>query len=403
MLGILCFALGSLTVGLIMRSKNNSLKMQIEFMKEQEAKNEELRTKQFEAQINMLKSELQNTTERLLRQREESLVKTNNTQLDTLLAPLKTEIDGMKRSMMDNVRVTSENKASIEKAIDDLMKRTQDIGNDANNLAKALKNETKTQGNWGELILENILSKAGLKEGEHYTLQTALRDSSGRTVSHEETGKRLIPDVVVHYPDNKDVIIDSKVSLTAFVDYCNADDEEEKSMALRRHLQSMRAHYKELQKKNYSSYIKAPRVSLNYVIMFVPNESAMQLAINEDVALWREAFENGVFITSEHNLLAFLRMIQLAWSQVKQAKNQQEIYEAVKKMLDRIEDFVKRYEDMGKKIDSLHLSYEDTKKKLYSGNQSVVKAANSIVRIYDSQEHEIPQSADDSVILSKTS
>lgn len=403
MLGILCFALGSLTVGLIMRSKNNSLKMQIEFMKEQEAKNEELRTKQFEAQINMLKSELQNSTERLLRQREESLVKTNNTQLDTLLAPLKTEIDGMKRSMMDNVRVTSENKASIEKAIDDLMKRTQDIGNDANNLAKALKNETKTQGNWGELILENILSKAGLKEGEHYTLQTALRDSSGRTVSHEETGKRLIPDVVVHYPDNKDVIIDSKVSLTAFVDYCNADDEEEKSMALRRHLQSMRAHYKELQKKNYSSYIKAPRVSLNYVIMFVPNESAMQLAINEDVALWREAFENGVFITSEHNLLAFLRMIQFAWSQVKQAKNQHEIYEAVKKMLDRIEDFVKRYEDMGKKIDSLHLSYEDTKKKLYSGNQSVVKAANSIVRIYDSQEHEIPQSADDSVILSKTS
>lgn len=403
LLGILCFALGSLTVGLIMRSKNNSLKMQIEFMKEQEAKNEELRTKQFEAQINMLKSELQNSTERLLRQREESLVKTNNTQLDTLLAPLKTEIDGMKRSMMDNVRVTSENKASIEKAIDDLMKRTQDIGNDANNLAKALKNETKTQGNWGELILENILSKAGLKEGEHYTLQTALRDSSGRMVSHEETGKRLIPDVVVHYPDNKDVIIDSKVSLTAFVDYCNADDEEEKSMALRRHLQSMRAHYKELQKKNYSSYIKAPRVSLNYVIMFVPNESAMQLALNEDVALWREAFENGVFITSEHNLLAFLRMIQLAWSQVKQAKNQQEIYEAVKKMLDRIEDFVKRYEDMGKKIDSLHLSYEDTKKKLYSGNQSVVKAANSIVRIYDSQEHEIPQSADDSVILSKTS
>lgn len=403
LLGILCFALGSLTVGLIMRSKNNSLKMQIEFMKEQEAKNEELRTKQFEAQINMLKSELQNSTERLLQQREESLVKTNNTQLDTLLAPLKTEIDGMKRSMMDNVRVTSENKASIEKAIDDLMKRTQDIGNDANNLAKALKNETKTQGNWGELILENILSKAGLKEGEHYTLQTALRDSSGRTVSHEETCKRLIPDVVVHYPDNKDVIIDSKVSLTAFVDYCNADDEEEKSMALRRHLQSMRAHYKELQKKNYSSYIKAPRVSLNYVIMFVPNESAMQLAINDDVALWREAFENGVFITSEHNLLAFLRMIQLAWSQVKQAKNQQEIYEAVKKMLDRIEDFVKRYEDMGKKIDSLHLSYEDTKKKLYSGNQSVVKAANSIVRIYDSQEHEIPQSADDSVILSKTS
>lgn len=403
LIGIIGFILGSVVVGLIFKTKNNSLKMQIEFMKEQELKNEDLRIKQFEAQINTLKSELQNATERLLHQREESLIKTNNIQLDTLLAPLKTEIDGMKKSMIDNVRVTSENKASIEKAIEDLMKRTQDIGNDANNLAKALKNETKTQGNWGELILENILKKSGLTEGEHYSLQTTLRDSFGKTVLHEDTGKKLIPDVIVHYPDDKDVIIDSKVSLTAFVDYCNAADEEARSVALKRHLQSMRAHYKELQKKNYSSYIKAPRVSLNYVIMFVPNESAMQLALYEDVALWREAFENGVFITSEHNLLAFLRMIQLAWTQVKQAKNQQEIYEAVKKMLDRVEDFLKKYEDIGKKIENLQLCYEDTKKKLYTGNQSVVKAANNVVKIYGGQDDEIHSASDDSTILSKTS
>ena len=373
--------IGALLVGFILKSKNSSLQTQISMMKEQEVKNEELRNKQFETQIKALKSELQNTTEKLLQQREESLSKANNIQLDALLNPLKNEIEGMRKSMTDNIKTSSENKASLEKAIDELMKRTQDIGNDANNLAKALKNETKTQGNWGELILENILEKSGLTEGEHYEKQTAIKDSKGNAVFHDETGKRLIPDVVVHYPDNKDLIIDSKVSLTAFVDYCNAVDEMEKPAALRRHLQSLRAHCKELQKKNYSSYIKAPRVSLDYVVMFVPNESAMQLALYEDNALWREAFENGVFITSEQNLLALLRMIQLAWSQVKQARNQQEIFEEVNKLLDRVGDFMKRYEDLGKKIESLQTSYGDTRKKLYDGNQSVVKAAEKLVEM----------------------
>ena len=376
---LLGFVIGALLLGFILKSKNSSLQMQITMMKEQELKNEELRNKQFETQINTLKSELQNTTEKLLQQREESLAKTNNVQIDALLNPLKNEIEGMRKSMTDNIKTSSENKASLEKAIEELMKRTQDIGNDANNLAKALKNESKMQGNWGELILENILEKSGLTEGEHYEKQTTIKDSKGNTVFHDETGRRLIPDVVVHYPDNKDVVIDSKVSLTAFVDYCNAIDETEKVLAVKRHLQSMRGHYKELQKKNYSSYIKAPRVSLDYVIMFVPNESAMQLALYEDASLWREAFENGVFITSEQNLLALLRMIQLAWSQVKQARNQQEIFDEVNKLLDRVGDFMKRYEDLGKKIESLQGSYDDTKKKLYSGNQSVVKAAEKLV------------------------
>ena len=376
---IIGLIIGALLVGFILKSKNSSLQTQIDIMKEQELKNEELRNKQFETQINALKSELQNTTEKLLRQREESLVRANNIQLDAVLNPLKNEIEGMKKSMVDNIKTNSENKASIEKAIEDLMKRTQDIGNDANNLAKALKNESKTQGNWGELILENILEKSGLTEGEHYEKQTTLKDSRGNMIFHDETGSKLIPDVVVHYPDNKDLVIDSKVSLTAFVDYCNASDDTEKTMALKRHLQSMKSHCKELQKKNYSSYIKSPRVSLNYVVMFVPNESAMQLALYEDNALWREAFENGVFITSEQNLLALLRMIQLAWSQVKQARNQQEIFDEVNKLLDRVGEFMKRYEDLGKKIESLQGSYDDTKKKLYSGNQSVVKAAEKLI------------------------
>lgn len=183
---IIGLIIGALLVGFVLKSKNSSLQTQIDFMKEQELKNEELRNKQFETQINALKSELQNTTEKLLRQREESLVRANSVQLDAVLNPLKNEIEGMKKSMVDNIKTNSENKASIEKAIEDLMKRTQDIGNDANNLAKALKNESKTQGNWGELILENILEKSGLTEGEHYEKQTTLKDSRGNMIFHGE-------------------------------------------------------------------------------------------------------------------------------------------------------------------------------------------------------------------------
>ena len=376
---IIGLVIGALLVGFVLKSKNSSLQAQIDFMKEQELKNEEIRNKQFDTQIKALKSELQNTTERLLQQREDSLVKANDVHLNAVLNPLKNEIEGMKKSMVDNIKTNSENKASLEKAIEDLMKRTQDIGNDANNLAKALKNESKTQGNWGELILENILEKSGLTEGEHYEKQSAIKDSKGNSVFHDETGSRLIPDIVVHYPDNKDLIIDSKVSLTAFVDYCNAADESEKANALKRHMLSLRNHCKELQKKNYSSYVKSPRVSLDYVVMFVPNESAMQLALYEDATLWRDAFEAGVFITSEQNLLALLRMIQLAWAQVKQARNQQEVFEAVNKLLDRVGEFVKRYEDLGKKMDALRNSYDETKNKLYTGNQSVVKAAEKLI------------------------
>ena len=389
--------IGALLVGFVLKSKNSSLHTQIDLMKEQEAKNDELRNKQFEMQINALKSELQNATEKLLRQREESLVRNNSVHIEAVLGPLKNEIEGMKKSMVDNIKTSSENKASLEKAIEELMKRTQDIGNDANNLAKALKNESKTQGNWGELILENILEKSGLSEGEHYEKQSAIKDAKGNSVFHDETGSRLIPDIVVHYPDNKDLVIDSKVSLTAFVDYCNAADESAKSQALRRHLLSLRNHYKELQKKNYSSYIKAPRISLDYVVMFVPNESAMQLALYEDASLWREAFENGVFITSEQNLLALLRMIQLAWSQVKQARNQQEVFDEVNKLLDRVGEFVKRYEDLGKKIESLQVSYEETRKKLYTGNQSVVKTAGKLIDMGGKSEKLIANCGDMSV------
>ena len=164
----------------------------------------------------------------------------------------------------------NKNTASIEKAIEEVLKRANDIGTEADKPARALRSENKIQGNWGEIILDELLQSQGLEEGKHYHTQATLRDSSGQAVRHDETGKRLIPDVLLHYPDNKDAVIDAKVSLTAFLDYQQAQSDEERTDALDRHLSSIRSHVKELSRKDYSRYIQSPRQSLDYVIMFVP-------------------------------------------------------------------------------------------------------------------------------------
>lgn len=333
----------------------------------------------FEAHLKLVKEELNNATEQLLKQREMQLSQTNKEQLSFIVEPLKENLANMRSAISEHTRVNAENKASIEKAIEGLINKASKIGDDANNLAKALKNDNKIQGNWGELVLETILQGAGLTKGVHYHTQETLRDANDRVLRNEETGKRMIPDVVVHFPDDKDVIIDSKVSLSAYVDYVNASDDAVKEKMSKLHLESVIKHVKELKRKDYSSYITAPRVAIKYVIMFIPNEAAMQLAFYQEPSLWRTAFEAGVFITSEQNLFALLRMIELAWSQEKQARNQKEIYEAARVLLDRVYDFVTRYDELGKQIDKLHVAYDSCHKKINDGNQNVVKAAQKLI------------------------
>lgn len=221
----------------------------------------------------------------------------------------------------------------------------------------------------------------GLTEGIHYEKQVTLRDNAGRALRNEESGRRMVPDTILHYPDGKDAIIDSKVSLTAFVDYRNATTDEERTDALTRHLKSLRQHVAELARKDYSSYIQPPRQSLNYVIMFVPNESALQLALYNDGTLWREAFAKNVFITSEQNLMAALRMIQLAWAQRLQAQNQEKIIETGRMLLDRVADFFKSFDDMGQRLSDASEQYRKAYDKLRYGRQSVVGASQKLLKL----------------------
>lgn len=376
--GVVCFLFGALLAAIFMKSKNAALAKELEMTRLQSEKELDKQNEQFEIQLNTLRLEVEKMTDSLLRQRRVELTRENESQIGAILKPLRESIDGMNRTMIDSIRNNSENKASLEKAIENLMQKTVDIGNDANKLAKALKNDSKTQGNWGEFMLDSVLESSGLKVGVHYERQYLMRDSKGNPIHNEDNGKRMIPDVIVHFPDNKELIIDSKVSLTAYCDYCDENDDEKRQSLLQSHINSIRKHVKELNVKNYSLYIKTPKESLNYVIMYVPNESALRLALDNDTKLWQEAFDKGVFITGTQNLMAVLRVIYFVWTQFVQNKNQQRVFEEVKKLLTRIDDFIAKYEEIGKRIDSLSKIYDEAGKKLYNGNQSVVNAAEHI-------------------------
>lgn len=357
------------------------LEKELEMLREQMARDDEARNKRFTEQLRLVQEQLQNATREMLGQRSNELTQRNNEQMAAIIDPLKDTIREMRTAMDHSRDSNNKNTASLEKAIEEVMKRTTEVGLKADNLATALRNENKVQGNWGELILDELLESQGLTEGVHYEKQVLLRDCRGEALLNGETGRRMIPDVILHYPDGKDAIIDSKVSLAAFVDYRNAETEEERDRALERHLKSLRSHVAELVRKDYSSYIKAPRQALNYVIMFVPNEAALQLALNAVPSLWHEAFSKGVFITGEQNLAAALRIIQIAWTQMQQARNQEAIFDTARMLLDRVADFIKYMDEVGKKLQDATNSYTKAADKLRDGRLSVVGASNKLLKL----------------------
>lgn len=358
-----------------------ALEKELDLLKRTAEEEQKQRNERFERQLNLVREQLQNATQEMLQKRTQELARTNDTQLGAIINPLKESIKDMRMAMENSRDTHNKNTASLEKAIEEVMKRTGEIGREADKLASALRNENKVQGNWGELILDELLASQGLTEGIHYEKQVTLRDNAGKALLNEDSGKRMIPDTILHYPDGKDAIIDSKVSLTAFVDYQNAETDTERAAALDRHLKSLRNHVAELARKDYSSYILPPRQSLNYVIMFVPNEAALQLALYNDSSLWRDAFAKNVFITSEQNLMAALRIIQIAWTQMQQAQNQEKIIETGRMLLDRVADFFTAFDNMGQRLTDVSEYYKKAYDKLRYGRQSVVGASQKLLKL----------------------
>jgi DNA recombination protein RmuC len=307
------------------------------------------------------------------------LNKENQESMDHITQPLKDAISEMRKAINDNTKDHTAQTASLKEQLRLMMETGREISEKAEGLANVLRRDNKISGNMGEIILGDLLSSQGLTEGIHYEVQARLRDEQGRPLKHDDTGREMQPDVILHYPQGQDVVIDSKVSLVAYQRYVNAETPEEKERALQEHIRSIRSHVTELARKDYSKYIKAPREAVDFVIMFVPFESSLQLALVNDPSLWREAFERKVFITGEQNLLGILHMIHLAWVQNQQAENQEKVFGVAEQLLDRLGDFIQRYTKLGEHLELVRKDFDSAGNKLYVGRQSVVQKGRELI------------------------
>ncbi len=363
----------------LLKAENEATNQMLNQKEEEIVKRLKQQEIQFSEQIKTLKLEFSELSERLLKEKSQELNNNNKESLAPFIESLKEGMQKVSDEIKDSRERSVEQKSSLDTAIRDMMARTNEIGNEATKLAEALKGKSKTQGLYGELVLTEILKNSGLKEGEHFECQVTIRDEKGNAVLHEETQKRMIPDVIVHYPD-KDLIIDSKVSLTAYLEWCEAETEEERNVAAKRHIQSIKSHIKEIVTKSYAQYHKASRrETIDCVVMFIPNENALILMRETEPKLWYEAYNQKVIITSELSLFSLLKMIENYWAQVVQQRNQEKIIVAAENMLNRLGDLFKMVEDIEKAFEVVGTKFSDVKKKMLTGGQSVATSAKQII------------------------
>ena len=339
--------------------------------------------KALKQQIEALRTEMTAQTEAVLKQREKELSDRAEKTFKDISGDLGKNLKDMKEAFEAGKKAQLESSTTLKErfdsAVDKLEAQTKDIGSKADHLAEALRGQKKFQGCWGETILLNLLQGEGLVEGRDFDKESTLRDSLGFVVVNEDSEKKMRPDFILHFPDDNDIVIDSKVSLAAYGDWVEAGSEAAKADAARRNTQAIKDQVANLSKKNYSKYLLPGHRMLDYVIMFIPNYPALQLAYNEDKNIWKDAYAAGVLITTEETLMPFLRMITIAWTNVEQARNQQKIITAAENMIDRVADFAKSHEEMGRKLDDVRKCYDACSDKIKNGGRSILTSARQVM------------------------
>lgn len=363
----------------LLTGTSQSQEREIELLRAQTAEEVRIRNEQFSEQLKTAKEQLANVAHQILEQNTVKLKEQSTESISNITRPLKDAISDMRKALADNMKDSAEHSASFREQIRMMIDSNREIGEKAESLANVLRRDNKIAGNMGEIILGDLLASQGLTEGIHYEVQARLRDENGKAIKNDETGREMQPDVILHYPQGQDAIIDAKVSLVAYQKYVNAETPEEKERYLQEHIKSVRQHVNELARKDYSKYVKAPREAVDFVIMFMPFESSLQLALANDSTLWRDAFQRKVFVTGEQNLLGILHMIHIAWVQNQQAENQEKVFGIAEQLLDRLGDFIKRYNALGDTLVKVQKDYDYANNKLLTGAQSVVKKGRELV------------------------
>lgn len=349
----------------------------------------------FDETIEKVSAQMKEATGEMLRQRQKEFQEASGVSIGGLVNPLRETIDKMQKAMAETQNRQSADSGALKAIIQQMMQQSEATRKSTDELTRVFRHSNTVQGDWGETVLDELLESQGLTRGVHYDVQPTIRDASGVAVTNE-SGARLRPDVILHLDQRREVIIDSKVSLAAFMDYVNADNDIDRQRYLKAHITSLQEQVNRLAGKDYSAYIQPPKVKMDYVIMFVPHSGALWTALNAQPDLWRRAMERGVYIADEQTLFAALRIISLTWTQIRQAENHEKVYALANEMLDRVGQFMKKYQAVGVALGKAQQAYEEGDRKLQPTGQSILQTCVKLQKLgaRQSDKNPIPQLVD---------
>ncbi|MDN3689400.1 DNA recombination protein RmuC [Cyclobacterium jeungdonense] len=388
-------------------SKNKALEESLKVMERQqleqelEKKHEENQAKLLQEKLQFQESEMEKMgkrfqqefellSNRILEEKSKKFTFQNQENITRILQPLSKDLEAFRKQVQDTYTQEAKERFSLENRVRELAQLNQKISQEAQNLTNALKGNSKLRGNWGEAILETILQNSGLEKNRHYSVQEFLRDEAGNPLLGMD-GKKMQPDVIIHYPDDKKVIIDSKVSLLAYEQYCSEDKEADQQSMLNQHVKAIKTHIDQLAAKQYEAYARA----LDFVIMFVPLEAAYMVAIQADERLWEYAYKKRVLLISSSNLIAALKLIKDLWVRDDQTKNSLEIAERGGRMFDKFASFLKSLEEIGRHLDRSQESYQTALKQLKTGKGNLVSQAEKLKTLGINARNQLPDSRQD--------
>ena len=340
----------------------------------------EMNREQVESQMKLIREQMQTTSEEILKRRQDELGERNKEQVSKIIDPLTQSLKSMREAFDKSKEQQNEALTRLDATIKVNMEKSAALGETADRLTRALTGEVKVQGNFGELKLKQLLEDLELKEGEQFDTQETLRDKAGKQAKGDD-GRGLIPDFILHFPNNRHVVVDSKMSLTDYERYMNAEDSTpEKSEYLKAHVASVRAQVKRLARKEYTKYLPEGYNRLNFAIMYVPIEGALNLALLNDTTLWREAYDEGVMILGPQTMYMNLRVLEMMWTQVRQLKNQQAMIDAANIVVERVQDFGMRFIDVETSMNSTVEKMAKLKVSTAESGRSIITAAKSLLK-----------------------